>query len=164
MKPQALIIMGVAGSGKTTVGEALADKLNWQFADADNFHPAENVVKMSQGTPLTDTDRQPWLFALQQHIQSCLENGQSLIVACSALKQHYRDILRAADPRVSFVYLKGSYELILSRMQARTDHFMKPEMLQSQFVVLEEPANALTIEIAADTEAIVLSIMEALKL
>jgi gluconokinase len=143
----AVIVMGVSGSGKTTVGEALAERLGWAFYDADNFHPKENVAKMSSGTPLTDKDRKPWLEALNQLIERSLERNQSLVVACSALKDKYRQHLaRGHEDKTKFVYLEGDFETIYTRMQARK-HFMKPAMLQSQFETLEEPANAVVVDI-----------------
>jgi gluconokinase len=143
----AVIVMGVSGSGKTTVGEALAERLGWAFYDADNFHPKENVAKMSSGTPLSDEDRKPWLEALNQLIAKNLEQHTSLILACSALKEKYRQHLsKGHEDKTKFVYLEGDFETIYTRMQAR-QHFMKPAMLQSQFDTLEEPANAIVVDI-----------------
>lgn len=133
-----VVMMGVAGSGKTTIGRHLAEELGWSFYDADDFHPAANVDKMSRGIPLDDADRLPWLQVLRELIQGCLERGESAVLACSALKASYREHL-LADERVKLVYLKGDHALILERLRRRKGHYMKPEMLASQFAALEEP-------------------------
>jgi gluconokinase len=146
---RALVVMGVSGSGKTTVGRLLAKRLDWEFADADRYHPPANIAKMAAGVPLDDEDREPWLLSLRELIDERLAAGQSLVLACSALKRRYRQVLGDADDRVEFVYLKGSRELIRRRMQERSAHYMKPEMLDSQFEALEEPENALVCEIDA---------------
>lgn len=138
--------MGVSGSGKSSVGHALADELSCAFYDADDFHPPENVAKMASGTPLNDTDREPWLRTLHDLIKQDLSAGKSLVLACSALKKTYRGLLRYGD-NVTFVFLHGSFELILERMQARAGHFMKADLLTSQFKTLEPPANALYVSI-----------------
>ena len=158
MKTRALIIMGVAGSGKTAVGEALAKTLAWPFYDGDSFHPESNVAKMSSGIPLNDDDRKPWLERLHELIRSHLAEGKAVIVGCSALKESYRKILRG-DLDVTFIHLEGSFELILERMQAR-QHFMKPNMLKSQFETLEVPQDAITVSIAEPVEKIVEKIIE----
>ncbi|NMC52132.1 MAG: gluconokinase [Chloroflexi bacterium] len=155
MKTNFFIIMGVSGCGKTSVGKALAERLGWDFFDADDYHPAENVAKMSSGVPLTDEDRAPWLSELQKLIASSLAQGRPGVLACSALKERYRRALLAGNPGVQVVYLKGSYELIWSRMSARTDHYMKPHMLRSQFEALEEPDDALPVDISLPVEEIV---------
>jgi gluconokinase len=143
----AVIVMGVSGSGKTTVGEALARRLGWAFYDADTFHPEENVAKMSSGTPLDDEDRQPWLGALNTLISENLEKGASLVLACSALKEKYRQHLASGhEEQTKFVYLEGDFDTIYTRMQAR-QHFMKPAMLQTQFETLEEPVDAIVVDI-----------------
>lgn len=147
--------MGVSGSGKTSVGKALAEFLGWDFYDADNFHPQTNVEKMGSGTPLDDTDRDPWLAALHDLISSSLMQNRPGVLACSALKDHYRQRLLQDNDEVQMVYLKGSYELIRSRMSTRNDHYMKPDMLQSQFDALEEPADAWTVDISLSVEEIV---------
>lgn len=131
--------MGVTGSGKSTVGQMLAEKLGWEFYDADHFHPEENVIKMSKGIPLNDEDRVPWLKALASLIASSEAQGQSVILACSALKKNYREMLREASDQLKFVYLKGDEELIGERLRARKNHFMNPALLPSQFAALEEP-------------------------
>ena len=153
------IIMGVSGSGKTTVGKALASELGWDFYDADDFHPPENISKMENGIPLTDTDRAPWLAALHHLIESCLARNRPGVLACSALKESYRNELLIGREDVQLVYLKGSYELIWSRMAARTDHYMKPEMLKSQFDALEEPTAAMIVDISQSVHAIVQEIL-----
>ena len=140
--------MGVAGSGKTTVGKALAEKLGWDFFDADNFHSVENIARMTAGIPLSDSDRAPWLAALHDQLVSTLRAGRHPILACSALKEKYRIQLLDGLADIAVLYLKGSYELIWSRMSAREGHYMKPAMLQSQFVTLEEPTDALVLNIA----------------
>jgi len=143
--------MGVAGSGKTLVGAMLAKSLNWQFADADDFHPAANIEKMTRGVPLTDEDREPWLRAMHDAIVGWIESGENAVLACSALKQRYRDRLSHV-PETRFVYLKGSPDLIYSRLSQRQNHFMKPEMLASQFAALEEPADAIVVDISASPD------------
>lgn len=139
--------MGVSGSGKTTVGKALAAALGWPFIDGDDYHPGANREKMARGQPLTDTDRIPWLDHLHDLITAQFAEGRSLVVACSALKRSYRDLLRGADKLVQFVYLKGDYELIRARLVKRSDHFMKAGMLENQFATLEEPREALVVDV-----------------
>ena len=141
-----VLLMGVSGSGKTTVGKLLASNLGWKFEDADEFHSPANIKKMSQGVPLTDEDRTPWLATLGSAIRDWLERSENVILACSALKQKYRDQL-LIDQQVKLVYLRGSFDLILSRMQQRGSHYMRPDMLRSQFEALEEPQDALTVDI-----------------
>lgn len=137
--PTAILVMGVSGSGKSTAGENLAIELGWPFRDADSFHPAANVAKMSAGTPLTDDDRWPWLEAIAAWIDECRTTGRPGIVSCSALKRAYRRILLDGRPDVRLVYLKGDQPLIAGRMGRRTGHFMPPSLLASQFATLEEP-------------------------
>jgi gluconokinase len=146
---QIVLLMGVAGSGKTTVGRELARTLGWSFADADNFHPSANVAKMSAGEPLTDADRAPWLAAIRAHIDAKLARDESAVVTCSALKSGYRRGLLAGDTRIHLVYLQGTREQLWARISERQNHFMKPAMLDSQLAALEEPADALTLNIAA---------------
>lgn len=150
-----IIVMGVAGSGKTSVGEALAKHLGWAFYDADNFHPPENVGKMASGIPLDDSDRVPWLTTLNSLIVSSLKADHPGVLACSALKERYREQLKQGNSGVQIVYLKGSYDLIWSRISARKGHWMKPQMLQSQFATLEEPTNALIVDISKPVDEIV---------
>lgn len=154
-----IIVMGVAGCGKTTVGKALAEHLGWDFYDADDFHPPENVARMASGIPLDDSDRAPWLTALHDLISGCLKQNRPGILACSALKERYRQRLLEGNDHVQLVYLKGSYELIWSRMAKRTDHYMKPQMLQSQFDALEEPSNALVVDISMSIDDLVQAIL-----
>ena len=134
------VIMGVSGCGKTTVGMALADKLGCSFYDGDDFHPPENVAKMASGTPLNDDDRYPWLERLRDLIGEHLMGGKTAVIACSALKKKYRDQLRRGNDGLQIVYLEGSFTLIWERMAAREPHYMKADMLQSQFDALEPPS------------------------
>jgi len=150
-----IVVMGVAGCGKTSVGRALAEHLGWDFYDADDFHPPENVAKMASGIPLVDSDRLPWLAALHDLISSCLKRGRPGVLACSALKERYRRHLLEGNDHVQLLYLKGSYDLIWSRLEKRTDHYMKPHMLQSQFDALEEPTNAITVDISGSVDELV---------
>jgi gluconokinase len=153
------ILMGVSGSGKSTIGQLLSQKLGWPFYDGDDFHPPENIEKMRHGIPLTDSDRQPWLAALRD----IMEQNQDVIIACSSLKETYRDYLQDGHPDLIWIYLKGSYEEILQRMQHR-QHFMKPEMLRSQFTTLEEPQNAVIIDISLPPERIIDRIVHSIDL
>jgi len=148
MKTRFFIVMGVSGCGKTSVGKKLADSLGWDFFDADDFHPPKNVAKMASGTPLNDSDRAPWLASLHELISSSLRADKPGVLACSALKERYRQQLLKDNEGVQIIYLKGTYDLIWSRMEKRTDHYMKPHMLKSQFDALEEPTNAFTIDIS----------------
>jgi gluconokinase len=158
-----VIVMGTTASGKTTIGSLLAKRLAWEFVDADDFHPPANVEKMRQGIPLTDADREPWLKALHDKIARWSAEGRSVVLACSALKQTYRDELRASDG-VKFVYLKGSYELFSQRVLARKGHFAKQDLLASQFATLEEPADAITVDAAPPPEEIVAEVRRQLGL
>ncbi|HLW69090.1 MAG TPA: gluconokinase [Candidatus Binataceae bacterium] len=146
--------MGVAGSGKTTVGELVACRLGWSFHDADDLHTAANREKMAHGIPLTDDDRQPWLEAVRALIQRSVSRGGSAVIACSALKQSYRDQIIIDRDAVKLVYLKGSYELIAKRVTARQRHFFDPQLLRSQFETLEEPRDELVIEVSEEAHAI----------
>ena len=141
------VVMGVSGCGKSTVAEMLAAKTSGLFLDADDFHPPENKAKMAGGIPLTDEDRWPWLDALNRELKTQAETGRAIFLACSALRQVYRDRLSAGLPNLRFIYLKGSKELILSRIQSREDHFMPPALLESQFAILEEPEDAIVADI-----------------
>jgi gluconokinase len=149
-----VLIMGVAGAGKTTVGTLLAKELGWIFADADSYHPPENVKKMASGKPLADSDRAPWLAALRNLIQGWISNKENAVLACSALKQSYREQLQIS-PEVKVVYLRGPLQLIHKRMLHRSGHYMDPKLLQSQFDTLEEPSDALKIDVAATPANIV---------
>lgn len=157
-----IILMGVSGSGKTTVGRLLAQNIEGVFQDADWFHPSVNITKMSQGEPLTDRDREPWLDILSNAIHHWSQEEKPYILACSALKQKYRDRLQQDNPKVKLVYLKGSKSLILSRMQNRKDHFMPSALLDSQFAALEEPQNALIVKIDPSPEDIAAEIRDRL--
>lgn len=135
--PMHLIIMGVSGSGKTTIATALSERLGWVYAEADEFHSAENITRMSQGIPLTDEDRAPWLESIARWISDKSAKGESTIVTCSALKRRYRDVLAGADGDVRFVHLLGDLEIIRSRMTTRIGHFMPESLLPSQVSTLE---------------------------
>ena len=156
--------MGVAGSGKTTVGEKLAAALGWSFRDADDFHPPENVAKMSAGIPLNDHDRAPWLAAIRAHIDACLARGEGSVVTCSALKAAYRRVLVADPARVKLVHLTGDFALLAARIGSRQGHFMKPAMLHSQLAALEPPPDALAVDITPPPDDIVAHIRLALAL
>lgn len=159
-----IVLMGVTGSGKTTVGTMLADELGWEFHDADSFHPEANVKKMSAGQPLTDEDRLPWLQALSDLIQASHERNRNIVLACSALKHRYRKILRNGLTDVKFVYLRGTTDLIAERLSSRKNHFMNPNLLASQFATLEEPKDAIYMDITPQPEIIVSSIRKELGL
>jgi gluconokinase len=156
-----LIVMGVVGAGKTTVGNLLARRLGWQFADADDFHPAANVEKIRNGIPLDDSDRAPWLAALRDAIVRWNVERRNAVLACSALKRKYRDELRVDGVR--FVYLKGDYELIHGRLRDRRGHFASDSILRSQFEDLEKPEDAITVEVDKTPDAIVSEIIDKLK-
>ncbi|WID97250.1 gluconokinase [Bosea vestrisii] len=165
--PAVIVVMGVASSGKTSLGERLAQRLGWPFRDADSFHPPANVAKMSGGIPLTDEDRKPWLAAIAAWIDELRASGGNGIVTCSALKKAYRDVIVGKRPDVALVYLKGSRELIGQRMAARQHHFMPPALLDSQFATLEEPGtdeNPLVVQVEASKDAIVEQVVRELRL
>jgi gluconokinase len=157
-----IVVMGVSGSGKSTIGQQLAERLGWPFYDGDTFHPAANIEKMSRGIPLDDADRADWLTAIADRMRELSAAHQSGVFACSALKQKYRDQLMV-NALVRYVYLKGSYDLIWQRMQSRPGHYMKAIMLASQFATLEEPREALTIEIDQPAEQIIDRIVTAIQ-
>lgn len=157
-----VIIMGVSGSGKTTIGGLLADRIGCGFSDADDFHPTANVEKMRAGIPLTDKDRWPWLKALRHAIEDWEAAGESRVIACSALKAAYRDQL-SPDDDVVFVFLKGGAETIAARLKGRKGHYMNPNLLTSQFAALEEPDDAIVVDIAPPPAAIVDDIMARLR-
>ena len=158
-----VIVMGVVGSGKTTVGRLLAQRRGWEFADADDFHPAVNIEKISRGIPLGDEDREPWLDRLRESILGWIARGRNVVLACSALKRAYRKKLDAG-PEVRFVYLKGSATLIAKRLRSRHGHFAGEQILASQLADLEEPEGALTVDIAATPAQIVDKIRQGLGL
>jgi gluconokinase len=153
-----IVVMGVAGSGKTTVGTMLADVMKCPFLEGDALHSPDNIDKMSHGIPLTDADRAPWLSAIHARIVDASERGQDLVVGCSALKQQYRNVLAEGVP-ITWVYLNGSLELIRSRVKHRPRHFMKADMLASQFAALEEPFDAVVADVSAPPGAIVQQIV-----
>jgi gluconokinase len=152
-----VIVFGVSGAGKTTVGQMLAGQLDWHFLEADDFHPTANIEKMRSGRPLTDEDRWPWLERLREQIKRCLAAQGNTVVACSSLKRKYRDYLRA-NPDVKLVFLRGNYAIIEEQLRHRRGHFMNPDLLQSQFADLEEPPpdeNVLTIELGRSPDDLV---------
>jgi gluconokinase len=153
-----IILMGVSGAGKTTIGRFLARELGWPFYEGDDFHPRANIEKMKQGIALTDGDRGPWLHNLRKLINELLGNKKEAVIACSALKKKYRDELKSGNTEVRFIYLKGDQGLIKKRLQMRPDHFMKARLLASQFKTLEEPEEALTVDISQKPQAMVLQI------
>ena len=165
MRPAAIIVMGVSGSGKSTIGALLAEALGWPFADADGFHPAANVAKMAAGQPLTDADRWPWLDAIAAHIDTARAAGQPVVVACSALRRVYRDRLRAGHKDVIFLHLAGDAGLIGERQAARQGHFMPPSLMASQFATLEDPAaeaDAVIVSVSASPHEVVATALEQL--
>jgi carbohydrate kinase (thermoresistant glucokinase family) len=148
VKPVVIVVMGVSGSGKSSHGRALADALGWDYADGDDHHPPENIALMSAGTPLTDAHRAPWLAVLRAEIERRLREERPLVLACSALRQAYRDALWADRPRMRLVFLDGPRELLASRLEGRSGHFMPAALLDSQLAALERPADAICISIA----------------
>jgi gluconokinase len=165
--PTILVVMGVSGSGKTTIGTQLALALHWDFEDADWFHPTRNIDKMHAGIALTDEDRAPWLIAIADFIDQARVAGQHAVVTCSALKRRYRAVIVGNRPDVRLIYLKGDIELIGRRIATRHEHFMPASLLQSQFDALEEPGpdeNPIVVSIAPRPREIVAEILEALKI
>lgn len=155
-RPRWVVVMGVSGCGKTTLGRALAAAIGATFLDADDFHPPENVEKMRAATPLTDEDRASWLTSLNQQLTSRASRGESLVLACSALKQRYRDVIEATVPSVNWVFLDGSFDVIAERIRVRseqTGHYMPADLLRSQFEALESPTNAVAITVGLPTSA-----------
>jgi gluconokinase len=152
----------VSGSGKTTVGRLLAQALGAGFAEGDAYHPPANIEKMRRGIPLDDADRRPWLETLSKEIDRWLEAGETVVLACSALKQSYRDVLAGGRPEVRFVFLKGEEALLRARLDQRRGHYMPPSLLASQIAALEAPADAITVDIAATPEAMVTEIVSRL--
>ena len=160
------VMMGVSGSGKTTIAQGVAQRMGWKLLEGDKFHPPANIEKMSHGIPLTDEDRWPWLHAIAAEIDALRARGEPAVVACSALKRAYRDVLAANRPDVVLVYLRGDKDLIAARMAARKGHFMPPALLDSQFATLEEPGpdeHPITVSIAPPAQAIIDEVVRQLK-
>ncbi len=158
-----IVLMGVTGSGKTTVGRLLAVDLGWAYLDADDFHSALNIRKMKSGIPLNDDDRRPWLESLRETVRDYLARSEDAVLACSALRESYREFL-LLDEQVKLVYLKGDYRMIQQRLAERHDHYMDPALLDSQFETLEEPSEGLRIDASSDPAAIVSIIRNALSI
>jgi gluconokinase len=164
--PSVIVVMGVAGSGKTTIASRLAERLHWRFAEGDSFHPPANVARMRDGIALTDEDRWPWLDAIAAWIEAARASGERSVITCSALKRAYRERLAGGHDDVRFVYLRGDYGLVEQRMAARTGHYMPVALLKSQFDTLEEPQpgeNPLVISILLPPEEIVEGIVATMK-
>ena len=161
-----VIVFGVSGAGKTTIGKLLAEQLGWQFYEADDFHPRANIEKMRGGRPLTDQDRLPWLERLREQIKRSITAKENAVLACSALKRAYRDRLRVSDD-VTFVFLRGDYAFVAEQLRHRRGHFMNPELLQSQFADLEQPGpdeDVLTSELGRTPQELVEEIKTKLRL
>jgi len=150
-----VVVMGVSGSGKTTVGSALAARLGCEFLDGDDWHPPENVARMAAGVALTDEDRRPWLDRLNAMLRQRAARGEGAVLACSALKQSYRDRLAAGLDRCEFVFLHGAYDLIRERLAARKHRYMPASLLESQFATLEPPVQAIAVDVAQSPESCV---------
>lgn len=163
-KHRVVILMGVSGAGKTSIGRLLAKDLEWRFYDGDDFHPKANIEKMSHGIALADEDRDAWLTALEQLIGDLIDERHSAVITCSALKQPYRDRLVENRNDVALVYLKGDYDLTRKRLLSRKGHFMKADLLASQFDTLEEPEGVLAVDIAQEPDVIVNQIKQQLGL
>lgn len=162
-RPTILILMGVTGSGKTTIGRMFAESVGWKYFDADDFHPAANIEKMKRGVPLTDADRKPWLSRLRELISQCIERNENAAIGCSALKASYWKLL-SIDESVEIVYLKGAPDVIRQRLRSRTGHYMNPDLLDSQFQTLEEPEDTLTIDVGLTPAEIIARIKEHLRI
>jgi gluconokinase len=162
--PRVIVLMGVSGSGKSTIGQQLADRLRWPFFDGDDFHPAENVAKMSEGIPLDDSDRRPWLQAMHDKLAELLAQGSPAVLAASLLKQEYRDLVLNGLQDAQLVYLKADPRVIDERLSKRQGHFFKSRLLTSQLEILEEPANASVVSVDAPTASIVADVMTSLGL
>ncbi|WP_225412599.1 gluconokinase [Stigmatella hybrida] len=150
-----VILMGVSGAGKTTIGRLLAHTLGWRFLEGDDFHPPANVAKMHAGVPLTDEDREPWLETLRGVLAEAVARGENVVLACSALRARYRQVLSVDPAQVRWVYLRGAPSLIAQRLAARRGHFMPPSLLDSQFNVLEEPQDALGVDVSQGQRAVI---------
>jgi len=159
-----VIVMGVTGVGKTTVGQRLAGTLGWRFHDADDFHPPANKTKMNAGVPLTDEDRWPWLRAIRAVIEQALTDGEGAVVTCSALKRAYRDVLSGGLTGVEYVHLTGDPRVVAERLASRKGHFMNPALLESQIATLEVPEGALGVDVAMTPDDQVAFIRRALAL
>ncbi len=160
-----VVLMGVSGSGKTTIGKALAGQLGWNFVEGDDFHPPANVEKLRAGVPLTDEDRGPWLRAIRHRVEEACQRKENIVLACSALKHNYREYLEGHDHAcVHYVYLRGTEEVIRGRLTARKGHFMNPALLHSQFDTLEPPEGAVQVDVSGTPEAIVAEIRSGLGL
>jgi gluconokinase len=165
--PCALVVMGVSGSGKSTIADRLGQRLAWKYEDGDKFHPASNVAKMSAGQPLTDEDRWPWLLAIANEIDRVCTAGEHAVIACSALRRAYRDVLVHGRSDVRIIFLKGTQQLIADRLAQRKGHFMPPGLLESQFATLEPPdagERPITVSIDASVDAIIDDIVGQLRL
>ena len=160
--PQAVVLMGVAGSGKTAVGKQVAEKLQCLFLDADNFHPPANIEKMKHGIPLNDEDRAPWLRRLHDELQHQIDAGRSVILACSALKEAYRKILRDETFPPTFIYLEVDPETIRDRLSHRTAHFFPKQLMDSQFAALEKPEDAIVVDARKPLEEVVNAVIQVL--
>ncbi len=156
--------MGVSGAGKTAVGESLAKRLGWIFVDADDLHPASNIRKMTAGVPLTDEDRFPWLLSVRGVMVEHATAGRSAVVACSALKQTYREFLRRGLADVRFVFLRGAPAVLERRLRERRNHFFDPNLLASQLEILEEPTDALVVDVDGEVDAVIDAVVAGLDL
>jgi gluconokinase len=161
--PQAVVLMGVAGSGKTAVGKQVAEKLHWLFLDADNFHPPANIEKMKHGIPLNDADRAPWLQRLHDELQHQINERRSVILACSALKESYRRILRDETLPPTFIYLDVDPETIKERLSHRSAHFFPKELMDSQFAALEKPKDAVLVDARKPLAEVVDAVIQVLE-
>jgi gluconokinase len=157
-----VIVMGVSGAGKTTVGKALAQALGWRFVDADDLHPKSNIAKMAAGVPLTDEDRWPWLQVLRGVMEDALKRGESLVMACSALKRAYRKVLEVDPSQVRWVFLNAPHDVLARRLAQRHGHFMPPSLLDTQLATLEVPPDALEVDVSPPPDVVVQHLREGL--